>query len=99
VLPLVVLQIPGNDSLVQAAEFRRQLYQLGEQHLQRAAPTCCELCKEDLEALVPTSGKAGSKLLLLACLHGFHHHCWVEQQADKEGMCPCCKVATPAINL
>ena len=93
------LQISDQDSLDQAAEFRRQLYQLAEQQLQRAVPISCEFCREDIEPMVPTSGKPNSKLLLLACLHAFHHHCWVEQQAEKEGMCPCCKVATPAINL
>lgn len=72
-----------------AARQRRRLYRLAQEQLGRDVPGTCSICCEPISPLQPTAGE-GQRLLLLACLHCFHHKCW-EEWSEKQSTCPSCK--------
>ncbi|WIA30554.1 hypothetical protein OEZ86_000637 [Tetradesmus obliquus] len=91
---LYELQIQHPAARANAAEQRKRLYALSaQQQLGRAVPETCSICCEPISPLQPTASD-DQKLLLLGCLHCFHHKCW-EGWSEKQSTCPSCKQPMP----
>ncbi|KAF6249422.1 hypothetical protein COO60DRAFT_970657 [Scenedesmus sp. NREL 46B-D3] len=91
---LYELQIQHPAARGTAAEQRQRLYALSvQQQLGRAVPETCSICCEPISPLSPTTDE-DQKLLLLGCLHCFHHKCW-ESWSEKQSTCPSCKQPMP----
>lgn len=89
---LCMLQIQHPSARANAAEQRKRLYTLSaQQQLGRAVPETCSIC---CDPIAPLSASDDQKLLLLGCLHCFHHRCW-EGWSEKQSTCPSCKQPMP----